>query len=42
MTVYGIAANALLHCFLLDKELEGGRAYSAPEKLRKFIHNHVN
>lgn len=23
MIVYGIAANTLLHCFLLDRELEG-------------------
>lgn len=42
MTVFGKAANTLLHCFLLDRELNGsmnnpGNAHYAPVRLRNFV-----
>jgi hypothetical protein len=46
MTVYGMAANTILHCYLLDidlhKEFGGaqGHAKFAPKKLRKFTEEH--
>jgi len=40
MTVYGMAVDAILHCFLLDEELakkNGSSPMYTPEHLRNFL-----
>ena len=36
MSVYGMSSDALMHCFLLDEELNKGQAKAFPE-LQKFM-----
>ena len=38
MSVYGMSSDALMHCFLLDEELNKGQAKAYPE-LQKFMSN---
>ena len=38
MNVYGMSSDALMHCFLLDEELNKGQAKAYPE-LAKFMSN---
>jgi len=37
MGVYGISADAIIHCFAMDEEIHGGKAAYAPKQLREFV-----
>ena len=44
MAVYGMAVDAILHCFLLDEELakkNGSTPMYTPEYLRDFLDEYV-
>lgn len=37
MSIYGMSGDALLHCFILDEELNNKLVKHSPEELRTFI-----
>jgi hypothetical protein len=40
MHVYDCSADVILHCFILDENLNSGVAKNAPEKMRKVVNDH--
>lgn len=37
LSVYGISADAIIHCFAMDEEINDGAALHAPKELREFV-----
>jgi len=37
MAVYGVSADAIIHCFAMDEEIHDGNAQHAPQELKDFI-----
>jgi len=42
MSVYGISADTIMHCFAMDEEINDGQAAHAPEQLKEFVDEHHN
>eukprot|EP00331_Platyophrya_macrostoma_P016363 CAMPEP_0176463556 /NCGR_PEP_ID=MMETSP0127-20121128/35961_1 /TAXON_ID=938130 /ORGANISM="Platyophrya macrostoma, Strain WH" /LENGTH=134 /DNA_ID=CAMNT_0017855743 /DNA_START=1014 /DNA_END=1418 /DNA_ORIENTATION=- len=42
MSIYGTAADTIIHVFCMDEESHNHCAKHAPELLREFIHEHAN
>ena len=42
MSVYGISADTIMHCFAMDEEINDGLAKHAPEQLKEFVDEHNN
>jgi len=42
MGVYGISADAIIHCFAMDEEIHDGVAEHAPQQLRNFINGNMH
>lgn len=41
MSVYGVSADAIIHCFCMDEEIHEYGARHAPKLLRQFVDKHV-